>query len=102
MMLWGTSWANHPPVVSNVHAQQREGTALVNITYDVEDEDEDTLTIRVYVSNDGGKTYKFRAVSYTGDVGPCVLPGTGKHIVWDAGKDVGEVYWEQCRIKVVR
>ncbi len=101
LAIWGASWANHPPVVSNVQAQQREGTALVDITYDVEDEDGDTLTIRVYVSNDGGKTYKFRAVSCTGDVGPGVLPGTGKHIVWDAGKDVGEVYWEQCRIKVV-
>ena len=82
LAIWGASWANHPPVVSNVQAQQREGTALVDITYDVQDEDGDTLTIRVYVSNDGGKTYKFRVGKPFWGYTTAIMRGRSGAMLW--------------------
>ena len=87
-------WAqdeNHAPFVSNVHAEQRTGTKLVDITYDVDDPDGDLLIITVSVSDDGGSTFAVPAGTFTGDVSG-VSPGTGKRIVWDAGADVPDVY----------
>ena len=46
------------PVVSNVKAKQREGSRLVDITYDVADPDSPTLTVYLKVSPDGGKTWR--------------------------------------------
>ena len=41
------------PVVSRVQAKQREGSRLVDITYDVADPDSPTLTVYLKVSADG-------------------------------------------------
>ena len=38
------------PIVSNVKAKQREGSRLVDITYDVADPDSPTLTVYLKVS----------------------------------------------------
>ena len=80
------------PMVSNVRAAQRSDTTLVDITYDVDDQDGDPLTVTVEVSDDEGMTYSILAVSFTGDVGPGVAVGTDRHIVWDAGNDVPDIY----------
>lgn len=89
------------PVVSNVTSSQREGTKLVDIHYDVDDTDGDTLKVRVEISDDGGTTYAVPAFSFTGDIGDNVAPGTGKHIVWDAGTDWDGEYSDQMRVKVI-
>ena len=73
------------PVVSNVTSQQRAGTKLVDITYNVADADGDTLKIRIEVSSNGGTAYSVPASSLTGAVGDNITPGTGKQIVWNAG-----------------
>jgi len=100
MMLYGAA-GNRPPVVSNVHAEQRPGTKLVDITYDVEDPDGDLLTISVEISDDGGKTFTVPAKTFSGDIGPGIAPGKNKHIVWDAGKDVPGVFGMNYRAKVI-
>jgi len=89
------------PVVTNVVASQRTGTKLVDIHYDVTDADGDTLKINVEVSNNAGQTYAIPASSLTGDYGDGISPGTGKHIVWDAGADWDGEYSDQMRVKVV-
>ncbi len=91
---------NFAPVVTNVQAQQRIGTKLIDITYDVADADSDTLTISVLVSTDSGQTYSLNAVSITGDV-MRVFPGTGKQIVWDAGTDYPSQFGSNFKIKVI-
>ena len=97
-------WAqdNRAPFVSNVHVDQRSGTKLVDIGYDVSDPDGDLLTITVSVSDDGGSTFTVPAVSFVGgsDVGVGIAPGTGKQIVWDAGADVPDVYGTNYRVKI--
>jgi formylglycine-generating enzyme required for sulfatase activity len=72
------------PVVSNVRASQRDGTKLVDIWYDVVDTDGDKLDISIAV-NGGSPT--IGASSFSGDIGNGLRPGSGKHIVWNAGAD---------------
>jgi len=91
---------NHAPFVSNILARQRAGSKLVDITYDVDDPDGDLLTIAVAVSNDGGKTFTVNASTFTGDAGNCIVPGKGKKIVWDAGKDSPNVFGTNYVVKV--
>ena len=89
------------PVVSNVTSQQRVGTKLVDITYNVADADGDTLKIRIEVSSNSGTTYNVPASSLTGAIGDNITPGTGKQIIWNAGVDWDGEYSAQMRVKVI-
>ncbi len=89
-----------PPEVTNVTASQRNGSKLVDIYYDVTDADGDLLKVRVEVSDNDGVKYSVPAFSLTGDIGEGITPGTGKHIVWDAGNDWDGEYSDKMRVKV--
>ena len=89
------------PVVSNVTSQQRVGTKLVDIFYNVADADGDLLKIRIEVSSNAGTTYNVPASSLSGAIGTNVTPGTGKQIVWNAGVDWDGEYSAQMRVKVI-
>jgi len=56
------------PIVSNVQAKQREGSRLVDITYDLADPDSATLTVYLKVSKDVGKTWNGPVELVSGDV----------------------------------
>ena len=62
---------------------------MVDITYDVADPDSPTLTVYLEVSADGGTTWKGPVELVSGDVGRGIVPGGGKRLVWDAGKELG-------------
>jgi len=87
-------FANLPPVVSNVTAAQRtDGSKIVDIYYDVDDVENDTLTVTLLLSDDEGATFDISPgmTNLSGDTGFGVMPGTGKHIEWSAG-DETQVY----------
>jgi formylglycine-generating enzyme required for sulfatase activity len=92
---------NRAPVVTDVQAQQRSGTKLVDITYDVSDADGDTLAITVQVSSDSGKTFSIIHTTLSGDTGSGIRSGTGKKIVWDAGVDYPNKYGTGFQIKII-
>ena len=92
--------ANTPPAITNVRASQCEGTKLVDIYYDAADADNDLLKVRIEISDNDGAKYSVPAFSLTGDIGEGIAPGTGKHIVWDAGTDWDGEYSDQMRVKV--
>jgi formylglycine-generating enzyme required for sulfatase activity len=97
--------ANHatagaPPVVSNVRAAQRSGTAYVDITYDLADPDSSSLTVTVAVSTDAGTTWFYPAASLTGQVGSGIAPGVGKQVVWNAGSDLPAKLFANVRVQV--
>ena len=95
------SWARAvPPVVSNVHAAQRPGTKLVDITYDLADSDSNSLTVGVEISGDGGQTFAIPAATLSGDVGPDISPGLGRAIVWNAGSDWAGHYVPGAQVRV--
>ncbi len=90
------------PVVSNViMGQLTDGSALVHIQYDVSDADGDSLAISLQLSDDSGATYDFPALHVSGDVGPGIVPGVGKTIVWDAGAYAVPLLIDSIQAKVV-
>lgn len=89
-----------PPVISNVTAAQRAGTKLVDIYYTVSDADGDAQNIQVQVSADGGLTYTIPCVTLSGHVGAGVTPGTGRHIVWNAGADWNGQFVPSTKVRV--
>ena len=88
------------PVVSNVQVKQREGSRLVDITYDVDDPDSPTLTVYLKVSADGGKTWKGPVELVSGDVGQHIAPGTAKRLIWDAGKEMANRFGTRFRYRI--
>ena len=88
------------PIVSNVQVKQREGSRLVDITYDVVDPDSPTLTVYLKVSPDGGRTWKGPVELVSGDVGEHISPGTAKKLVWDAGKEMANHYGTKFRYRI--
>ena len=88
------------PVVSRVQAKQREGSRLVDITYDVTDPDSPTLTVYLKVSADGGVTWKGPVEWVSGDVGSGIVPGGGKRLVWDAGKELPNQFGMKYRYRI--
>jgi formylglycine-generating enzyme required for sulfatase activity len=87
-------------LVSNVQAQQRQFTATWDVTYDLETVGDIAATVNLSLSTDSGATYPNLCASVTGDVGAGVLPGTSKHIVWDAGVDFPSLSSAACRLRV--
>ena len=83
-----------------MRASQRADTKLVDIYYDATDADGDLLKIRVEISDNDGVRYAVPAFTLSGDIGEGIAPGTGKHIVWDAGADWDGEYSDKMRVKV--
>jgi len=104
LILIALAAGNNAPVVKNVLVQQRQGTRIVDIFYDVEDTDGDLLTISVHVSFDGGNTFEEDRVNTCiedSDIGENIEPGKNKRIVWDAGADAPDIYTLDFVAKVI-
>ena len=86
------------PVVSNVRAQQRPGTKLIDITYDLADSDGGTVYISAQLFD--GST-PLPAFSLSGNIGAGVTPGAGKTIVWNAGQDWNRRYTTSGKVRII-
>lgn len=89
--------------ISNVRAEQRSGTKLIDILYDLDYEGEDSVEIGVQVSADGGNTFNVVPVeTLDGDVGQSysIEPGTDLLITWNAGVDWPQQFTSQAVVKV--
>jgi len=97
-----SSGGNLPPVISNIRVQQvmPPELKLVEIYYDLEDPENDTVSIMLKASSDGGTTWEVPIFSVSGDVGEAVLPGFDKYILWDAGIDFDNNYSDIMQIKI--
>jgi hypothetical protein len=96
-----TAYSANPQVTNVLASQRTDGSMLVDISYDLSDEDGDSVTISVSVSDDDGLSYDVNATSFIGDTGTEITPGTGKTTVWDAGTDLPGVYGTEYRVKVI-
>ena len=99
----GVDFENQPAQVSNLSAQQRnDGTGIVDIHYDIFDNDGDNVYVSIEVSNDGGVNWSIIDATYmTGDVGVGIPSGINKHIEWNPTLDIPFGYNENYRIKVI-
>jgi len=86
--------------VSNVVAQQRPGTHLVDVTYDLETADGLPATVSVWLSTDAGVSISHHCQAVSGAVGDDIMPGTGLAIVWDAGSDLPSFNGTTCQLRV--
>ncbi len=77
--LWGQ---NQAPVITNLTATV-DGEHIVTINYDLADNENEAVEIRLRISDDIGNTFTIDATNATGDVGYPVTPGLGKQITWD-------------------
>ena len=87
------------PVVSNVVAQQRPGTGLVDITYDLTATTA-TVAISLRVSSDAGATFSVPVTSLSGAIGTGITAGVGKRITWNAGADWPEKWSDAMRFEI--
>lgn len=93
---------NTAPEVTNVTFTQRDdGSFMVDIFYDVNDVDGDTMSVTMQVSDDAGAAWNFSCENITGDVGSDITSGTSKHIVWDFGVEHPQTFGEQFQIKII-
>ena len=70
--------------ITNLVAQQRSGTKLMEITYDIVSDVTNGVPVALSLRNGG---VPVDANSLTGDIGSDVQPGTARQIVWDAAAD---------------
>jgi len=70
--------------ISNLAVTQRQGTKLVDVTYDVFSTKTNRVEVFLSVSNEA---VGVSSGSVSGDVGTDVSTGAGKLLVWDAGAD---------------
>lgn len=89
------------PEVSNIRANQRSGTKLVDIYYDVTDAENDPLTVAIQISSNAGSNWNIPARTLTGDVNFNVTPGTNRHIVWNAGADWNRNYTKYGKVRIL-
>ena len=73
---------NQVPVISNVSVVAPWNTGQVLIDYDVADTENDNVDIKIAFSADG-ENYVVSTGTVSGDVGFPIVPGTGKHIIWN-------------------
>lgn len=92
---------SHPPEIRNIHVQQRFGTRLVDITFDLFDPDDVPLSIQLTASEDNGKSYTINPHSLSGDVGEGIHPGVRKRIVWDVGVDLQGVKNPNLKVRLI-
>ena len=103
ILIWSTALAaqNHAPEVKNVRFSQRtDGTLKVDIYYDLNDADRDSMFVTMQVSDNGGAGWDYAAASVTGDVNKKLVSGTQKHIVWDFFSDHPRVSGSLFKIKI--
>ena len=93
--------ANVPPEIRNLKVQQRPGTYLVDVTFDLVDPDSlNGVFLSLEASSDNGVNFNLPAKTVTGNTG-LIKPGTGKKIVWDAFTDWPDKYTPNAKVRVV-
>ncbi|MEX0967711.1 MAG: M20/M25/M40 family metallo-hydrolase [Bacteroidia bacterium] len=74
---------NQVPSISELTATVDHQQKVVNIHYNVEDQESDPLEVNLKISLDDGKTFFISAQNVSGHIGFPVTPGTDKMIVWE-------------------
>jgi len=100
-LLLGAMPVSATPLVTNVLGEQRTGTDLVDVYYDLADADSSSVSVRLQVSDDSASNWSVPVINVSQDVGANVTPGHGKHILWNAGADWNGKVSKNVRFKVI-
>ncbi|MCK4658588.1 MAG: carboxypeptidase regulatory-like domain-containing protein [Phycisphaerae bacterium] len=89
-----------PPTVAEVAASQRpDATRVVDIAYTLSGEEE-SYSVSVQASDDGGTSWDITPSAVWGDVGEVVVPGTDKHIVWNPSVDLPGIGGSNFKVRL--
>lgn len=103
LVLTGGNAAAQGPSVSNVTVSERGGTehGVFDVYYDLAHPQGVLCKVILFLSKDGGATFPFVCTTVSGDTGPEVVPGPGKHIVWNGYRDCWAELISQAKLRVV-
>lgn len=88
------------PTVSDLSAFQRsDASKKVDIYYSVAHSQ--PVTVSIFASLDNGITWNLPINLVSGDVGPNIYPGNGKHIVWDVLAEHPNIIYNSVKFQVV-
>lgn len=96
--------AESPPMVYIISVAQRtDGSCLVDIHYNLDDQDNDACYVMLRVSSDGGEHYDiFPDENFlSGDIGSQIRPGPGKHIIWNYVEEGYSFDGDRFRFKII-
>lgn len=83
LCLYGGIAEGQSPSVTNLSLVQNvSGPGTADIQYDLASP-KGPCRVQALLSKDGGVTFPFRVTTATGDIGPGVVPGSDKRIVWN-------------------
>lgn len=99
LLLLATGSRAGQPTVSNVTAAQLPNSEIVQISYDLAEDEGLPCWISVQVDRDNQGSWLVPVWSLDGDVGANVLPGAGKSIQWNAGLDYDQ-HMANAQVKV--
>jgi hypothetical protein len=86
--------------VTNIQAGQRTGTKLVDITYILALDPNESAFVELWFSPDNGLTYPVRCMAVTGHADANVSAGS-KTVVWNAEDDWDHQFTSKGRIRVI-
>ena len=90
---------NTPPEVSSVSATQRsDGSGIVDISYNVSDNEQATVDVSLEYWDPIGSWHS--CTNTAGDVGPGINTGTGKAATWNAKAQLGAASIASCKVRV--
>lgn len=89
-----------PPAVTNIQAGQRAGTKLVDITYTLALDPNESAFVELWFSPDNGLTYPVRCMTVSGHADANISAGA-KTVVWDAEDDWDHQFTSNGRIRVI-
>ena len=78
------------PIIYNTSViQRRDGSGLIDISYDLYDANGDLCEVTLLLLDDGDANFSYTPtpINLSGDIGEDVAPGTGKKVVWNAGAE---------------
>jgi hypothetical protein len=73
---------NQAPIVSNVAVSSDTSNKLVAITYDVNDNENETMNVYLTISGDSGTSFVVPVDNVSGDIGSGISSGSNKSIQW--------------------
>lgn len=86
-------------VITNVRSVVTGGS--VEITYDLASPKAGlAFDVTVEASEDGGKSFPVKLSSVTGDIGPAIMPGTARRVVWNAARDVERAAFDRFQFRI--
>lgn len=80
---------NTNPIVTNVRHAYNVNDGTITVTYDVDDLEQTSVTVLMFVSNDGGETFTYSCSQVSGDIYTNVSTGLNKTIIWDHDNEHG-------------